>query len=137
MAKAPGPYDLGRTRLVVTPGADVVPRNVGPGFYEELNIDFAGFAGHVLLSRHEFIEPWGSWEMHPNGDEIICLESGDIEFVLWVDGAEKVVKVDRPGSCIVVPKGVWHTARPKTHTVMLFFTPGEGTRNASAPPENE
>jgi hypothetical protein len=33
------------------------------------------------------------------------------------------------GSYVVVPKGVWHTARTSVATRMLFVTPGEGTEN--------
>lgn len=134
MTTNPGPYDFARTGLILTPGLDVVARDLGPGFYEALDTDFDGFAGHVLVSRHEFTEAWGSWEMHPKGDEIVCLEYGDIDFALWVDGTEKIVRLDRPGSCVVVPKGTWHTARPRATTAMLFFTPGEGTEHADAPP---
>ena len=46
----------------------------------------------------------------------------------------KSVRVNVPGSYLVVPKGVWHTARPNAATTLLFVTPGEGTLNAESPP---
>ena len=72
--------------------------------------------------------------MHPKADEFVYLLSGDIDFVLWIDGAEQVIRVDQPGAYVVVRQGVWHTARPRTATTMLFVTPGEGTQHAETPP---
>ena len=133
MTTDPGPFDLASTRLILNPEADAIPKAVTPNFYGELDAEFDGFAGHVLISQHEFDEAWPSWEMHPKGDEIVFLLQGDVDFVLWTDAGEKTVRVDRPGSTIVVPKGTWHTARPLKPTTMLFVTPGEGTENAEEP----
>lgn len=134
MKHDPGPFDPAETPLVVTSDATVVPKAMSPGFYAELESEFDGFAGCSLISRHTFAEPWDSWEMHPMGDEIVCLLEGDVDFVLWVDGAEQIVRVGKPDACVVVPKGVWHTVRPHAPASMLFITPGEGTQNAAAPP---
>lgn len=133
MTTDPGPYDLGTTRLILAPQGDATPKAVTPRFYEELEREFAGFAGHALISRHDFDRAWGTWERHPKGDEIVYLLSGDVDFVLWTLEGERTVRVDRPGTCIVVPRGVWHTARPHARTSMLFITPGEGTEHAETP----
>ena len=133
MATHPGPFDLDSTRLILSPGADATPKAVTPGFYEELDTEFEGFAGHMLVSQHAFDEAWPTWEMHPKGDEVVYLLEGEVDLVLWTDEGEKAVRVDRPGSYIVVPKGTWHTARPLKPTTMLFVTPGEGTLNAEKP----
>ncbi len=129
----PGPHNFDTTRVILGPQSDATLKAVTPGFYEELDREFGDFAGHLLVSHHEFHEPWPTWEMHPEGDEIVCLLAGDVDFVLWRDGGEEIVRVDQAGSYIVVPKGTWHTARPHTATAMLFITPGEGTLNAEAP----
>ena len=133
MATDPGPHDLETRRVILSPSGEATPKAVTPAFYEELDREFEGFAGHVLVSQHAFAEAWPSWEMHPKGDEMVYLLSGDIDFVLWQEGRERIVRVERPGSYILVPKGTWHTARPRRPTVMLFMTPGEGTRHAEAP----
>lgn len=133
MTTDPGPFDLDSTRLILSPEANATPKAVTPGFYEELETEFSGFAGHVLVSQHAFGEAWGSWEMHPKGDEIVYLLEGDVDFVLRDGEGERTVRVDRPGTCIVVPKGIWHTARPRKPTAMLFVTPGEGTQIAQEP----
>jgi len=53
--------------------------------------------------------------------------------VLWIDETEQTLRVNQPGSYVVVPKRTWHTARPRAPTKMLFVTPGEGTLNAETP----
>ncbi len=134
MATDSGPYNIEDTRLILGPAGIAVPKAVSELFYAELDTEFGGFAGHFLVSQHGFAEPWPTWEMHPKGDEFVYLISGDTDFVLWADGQEKVVRVSEPSSYVIVPKGTWHTARPREHTVMLFVTPGEGTENAETPP---
>ncbi len=128
-----GPHDLKITRLVLGPRLDATTKAVTPDFYAELDRDYAGFAGHVLIAEHAFSEPWPGWEMHPHGDEMVYLLSGDTDFVLWIDNAETVVRLSEPGHYVVVPKGVWHCARPHAPSRLLFVTPGEGTRHAASP----
>ena len=131
MPADPGPFDLDTMRLIMDPRGMTTTKPATPAFYQELDDEFDGFAGHTLISRHEFEDDWGVWEMHPEGDEFVYLLSGDIDFVLWTaETGERTVRVHEPGSYIIVPKGAWHTARPRTRTAMLFVTPGEGTRHA-------
>ena len=105
-----------------------------PRFYEELDEEFGGFHRHVLVSEHAFAEAWPTWEMHPAGDELVYLLEGDTDFVLRMPDGDRTVRAREPGTYVLVPKGVWHTARPHAPTRMLFFTPGEGTRNEETPP---
>jgi len=133
MANHPGPFDLSETRLIMDPSGSATPKPVTPSFYEELGAEFGSFSGLSLVAQNTFEEPWPTWEKHPKADEFVYLLAGDIDFVLWVDGAEQVVRVNQPGSYVVVPQGIWHTARPHAPTTMLFVTPGEGTQNAATP----
>lgn len=133
MAQKSGPFRLDEMRLVVGPSGDATPKRVTPDFYAQLDADFGDFNGHSLVAEHTFEEAWPTWEMHPAGDEFVYLLEGDVDFVLWIDAAEQTVRVAEPGSYVVVPKGTWHTARPRQRTRMLFVTPGEGTRNAEKP----
>ena len=129
----PGPFDIQTTRLIMGPTGKATPKDVTPSFYEELDGEFDQFAGHVLISMHEFEEAWPTWERHPKGDELVYLLSGDVDIVLWSEEGEKMIRLDTAGSYVVVPQGTWHTARPRTRTAMLFATPGEGTQNAETP----
>ena len=134
MATDIGPYDLKTVRTIMSPRGDATAKTVTPDFYAELEREFDGFAGHVLVSRHSFDAPWGSWERHPKGDELVYLLEGDTDFLLRHEGVERTVRVSEPGSYIIVPKAAWHTAVPHKPTTMLFFKPGEGTEHAADPP---
>lgn len=134
MAGDTGPFDLDAIRFVLGPSGQGTTQPVTDDFYERLDESFPSFLGHVLIQRFSFHEPWPSWEVHPEGDEFVYLLEGDTDFVLKLGDLEQTVRVNKVGSFVVVPKGVWHTARPHAPTTMLFVTPGEGTLNAEAPP---
>jgi mannose-6-phosphate isomerase-like protein (cupin superfamily) len=129
-----GPHNIDSARMILKPDGHAVVKQVTENFYPELESDFGDFHGHVLIQRHEFNSAWPTWEVHPHGDEFVYLLEGDTDFVLFEQGAERTVRVNDPGSFVMVPRGAWHTARPHTRTVMLFVTPGEGTENRELPP---
>jgi quercetin dioxygenase-like cupin family protein len=126
-------FNLTTERAIFTPGLDVKTKALSPAFYPELEAEFNGFAGHVLISQHHFAEDWPTWEVHPAGDEFVTLITGDITLVLWQDQQEHALRLSTPSDFVIIPKGVWHTARVQAPTTMLFVTPGEGTKNAAAP----
>ena len=129
-------FNLTTERAIFTPGLDVKTKALSPAFYPELEAEFNGFAGHVLISEHHFVEDWPTWEVHPAGDEFVTLITGDITLVLWQDQQERALRLSTPSDFVIIPKGVWHTARVRAPTTMLFVTPGEGTKNAAAPETN-
>ena len=129
-----GPFDIDRVRYVLEPDGSGRARPVTADFYEALDRDYPSFAGHCLVQRYSFSEAWPTWEVHPAGDEFVMLLAGAADFVFWRDGTEEIMTVDTPGQFVVVPRGVWHTARPRGHADMVFMTPGEGTLNAERPP---
>lgn len=120
---------LSEVFAVLTPGLRVDTVPVSPTLYPDLDSNYDGFKGHVLIAEHRFTEAWPTWEMHPAGDEVVVLMSGRVEMVLRRDGADESVWLTQPGAFVVVPRGTWHTARPSEETRMLFITPGEGTEN--------
>jgi quercetin dioxygenase-like cupin family protein len=82
-----------------------------------------------LVSMYEFTESWDSWEMHPNGAEMVVCTAGRITLVQeFPDG-----RVDRvtlgPGDYAVNPPGVWHTADIDAPCTALFITAGLGTEH--------
>ena len=135
MSIDPGPYNIDDVRLIFGPDGRATAKGTSPEFYAELDTQFDCFRNHMLISRHAFDTDWPTWEMHPEGDEFVYLLEGDTDFVLRQNGEERRIRVDEPGSYVVVPRGAWHTACPRRPTVMLFVTPGEGTQNVQKPPE--
>ncbi|BFM10701.1 hypothetical protein R50072_08540 [Simiduia litorea] len=118
---------------VFTPKLDVASVPTGPGMYEALDRNFDHFKGHLLVSCYDFSEPWGSWERHPAGDEIVILLSGRVEFVVRGQEGDESVWLGQAGGYLVIPQGVWHTAKTSEPSRLLFMTPGEGTEHAQNP----
>ena len=85
-----------------------------------------------LMTHGEFAKDWDSWEMHPNGDELVLLLSGSVTFVLELDGKEHELPLNTTGAFAIIPRCTWHTARTRTACKMLFVTPGRGTEHRSA-----
>ena len=112
--------------------ADVVP--VTATIWSDLDEKFGDFEGHSLIASFSFDDDWPTWEVHPHGDEFVCLLSGDADMILATDEGEKQVRLNTPGSFVIVPKGTWHTAKVHAPTTMLFVTPGQGTENRELPP---
>jgi oxalate decarboxylase/phosphoglucose isomerase-like protein (cupin superfamily) len=72
-------------------------------------------------------ESWNGWEMHPAGDELVYVITGEIELVFEESGRERLVRLSERRGC-VVPRGVWHTANVGTPSQVLHITPGAGTQ---------
>ena len=99
-------------------------------FWERISSGKLGSFHHeYLVTMHSFKADWPMWEMHPNGDEVVCLLSGSVAFVIDEGGTYKNVLLDKPGDYVLVPKGAWHTAKANVETAMLFITAGEGTEH--------
>jgi mannose-6-phosphate isomerase-like protein (cupin superfamily) len=79
-----------------------------------------------LVSMHTFSEPWTTWEMHPNGDELVCCVSGSITLHQEIDGVVRTVDLNA-GEAIVNPPGAWHTADVSGTATAFFITAGMGT----------
>lgn len=106
---------------------------VSADLYQKLDEQYDGFRSHALISAHQFREDWPTWEKHPAGDEMVILLSGCARFILRQEQGDKTIELTEPGSFVVVPKDVWHTAKIEDQANMLFITPGEGTLNESSP----
>jgi len=118
------------TYLHVRDGGKTDAISVSDSFWEEL----AGGAYPQLdqgrlMSAFTFSEPWSTWERHPAGEELVMLLSGTATIVLEDSGQERAVQLSDPGSYVLVPQNVWHTARTTVPTTMLFLTPGAGTEH--------
>lgn len=86
-----------------------------------------GKAGR-LISMYTFDEPWGSWEMHPHGDEIVLCVDGQIEVIQELK-TKQVKTILKAGEYLVNKPGVWHTANVKESATAIFITAGRGTKH--------
>jgi mannose-6-phosphate isomerase-like protein (cupin superfamily) len=129
MSKTPAP-NLFSTHIRLKPNGLAEQLNVDEDFWHNvLSGKFGNFHHEYLITTFLFNESWPSWEIHPNGDEIVILLSGAANFILETPTGNQVVEVRNPGDYAFVPQGTWHTADPLAPTTMLFITAGEGTTN--------
>ena len=66
-------------------------------------------------------------EVHPHGDELLCLISGAVDVVLEEPAGDRTVPV-KAGEVFVVPCGVWHRIVLRQPADLLFVTPPHGTQ---------
>ena len=81
-----------------------------------------------LLSALSMGADWKNWEMHPAGDEMLFMLEGKATFVLDLSDGLKEVALN-PGRLLVIPKGVWHTAKVSEPARLLAITTGQGTQH--------
>lgn len=130
----PESHHLSSTYVRLRNDATAEPLPVDENFWQKLTSGALGtFHNEYLVTLHSFDADWSSWEMHPNGDEIVCLLDGAVTFVLEQEGAQRSVELTESGAYVIVPQGSWHTARVSRPSRMLFITAGEGTRHRDAP----
>jgi mannose-6-phosphate isomerase-like protein (cupin superfamily) len=105
-----------------------VPLAVTESFWPDLvGGKFDHLGSGRLVSFYEFTGSWDSWEVHPKGEELVCLVSGSMDFFLDQAGEQSMLELREPGSFVIVPRGAWHTATVHEPCRALFVTPGEGT----------
>jgi mannose-6-phosphate isomerase-like protein (cupin superfamily) len=124
MTTASQGFDLATTYLVLADGPEAKRIEVGPDFWETIDerTDLAG----RLVAIFPYDSDWTSWEVHPDGDEIVVLLSGAVDLVLDLPGGHRTVELRGRGAA-VVPRGVWHTANVLAPSEALHITRGEGT----------
>ena len=81
-----------------------------------------------LVSLFTFNESWTTWEMHPNGDEVVLCTSGSMTLHQeHPDGTRAQVTLE-PGQYAINNPGVWHTADVAGAATGVFITAGLGTQ---------
>jgi uncharacterized protein YjlB len=80
-----------------------------------------------LVSEYLFEQDWPPWEMHSDADEFVYLLSGDA--TLYLEQADGVRCLTLSGNgVVIVPRGVWHTTKVASPSLMLHITRGAGTQ---------
>ena len=81
-----------------------------------------------LVSLFTFGSSWDSWEMHPEGYELVVCTAGSMTLVQEVDGDEVRTTLG-PGEYAINEPGVWHTADVNSPATVMFVTAGLGTQH--------
>ncbi|HEY6618490.1 MAG TPA: cupin domain-containing protein [Steroidobacteraceae bacterium] len=129
--------DLLRSYLLLEPDGAATLLPGGEEFWSQL---MSGEASHPgirrlmhsekgrLLSVLPMGADWNNWEMHPAGDEILFMLEGNATFILDIpDGLKQIALT--AGRLLVIPKGVWHTAKVREPARLLAITAGLGTEH--------
>ena len=107
----------------VTPG--------GPAFWSLPSAEMDRFDEGWLISEFTCDEDWRNWEMHPSGDEFVYLLSGEVEIHLELPSGPMATHIVGRGA-MLIPRGVWHTAKVLEPSRMFFVTQGKGTQHRPA-----
>ena len=121
IAKHPIHLGLGATAVVE-------PEFSGMEWYEAYGARHAddGSEGR-LVSMYRFTESWPTWEVHPNGAEVVLCTAGKMTLHQeHADGSTATVELG-PGEYIINPPGTWHTADIDGEAEAVFITAGAGT----------
>jgi len=120
-------FDLETTYLVLADGPEAKRIEVGPDFWQTIDSRDDLDSGR-MVGVFRYDTDWTTWEVHPDGDEIVLLLSGAVDLVLDEPDGERVVAL-RDRTAAVVPRGVWHTADVHGPSEALHITRGAGTKH--------
>ena len=132
--------DLSKNYMLLEPDGAAVLLPGGGDFWSQLMSGNATEAGirrlmvsekGRLLAALSMEKTWPNWEMHPAGDEILFMLDGKATFILDLADEHKEVALSA-GRVLVIPKGVWHTARLSEPARLLAITAGLGTQHRPA-----
>ena len=82
-----------------------------------------------LVSMHTFSESWDTWEVHPEGAEVVVCTAGTITLIQEAPDGTVSNVVLGPGEYAINEPGVWHTADVDGEATALFITAGMGTEH--------
>jgi mannose-6-phosphate isomerase-like protein (cupin superfamily) len=111
-------------RLAADGGAQAIEGGEAFWARPEEELDTLGRAW--VVSEFECSADWPNWEMHPHADEFVYLLSGAACMLFEEATGLRSVPLQGRGA-VVVPRGVWHSARVTEPSRMFFITMGAGT----------
>jgi mannose-6-phosphate isomerase-like protein (cupin superfamily) len=132
--------DLSRNYMLLEPDGAAVILPAGGEFWSQLMSgnptdpgirQLMGSENGRLLTALEMNADWNNWEMHPAGDEILFMLEGQATFLLELPEGLREVALTA-GRVLVIPKGVWHTAKVNEPARLLGLTAGYGTQHRRA-----
>lgn len=127
-----GPKNIFSHPIHLGLGATAVsePEFTGVEWYADYSARHAGDGVEGrLVSMFTFSAPWDSWEMHPNGAEVVICTKGAITLHQEMADGTKARVTLAPGEYAINPPGAWHTADVDGEASALFITSGLGTQH--------
>ncbi len=115
------------TYLHLAANGTVTPHAGGAEFWAKTPEQLDALGRGWLVSEFEFAADWPSWEMHPGADELVYVLSGAADILLEMPDGLTSIAVTAPGM-VVVPRGIWHSAKVRVPSRFLHVTMGAGTQ---------
>lgn len=100
----------------------------GESFWQMAQAELERIGQEWLITEFECSQDWPTWEMHPQGDEIVYLLSGAATMLLEDDRGVETISLEGRAA-VIIPQGTWHTAKISTPSRMLVVTLGQGTQH--------
>lgn len=129
---ATGPFDLASSPIHLGSDEVAVPQPDfgfdGPAFESYIAAHCKPGAPGRLVMIETTPGNWPAWECHTEGDEIVIVLEGRGDFIQLIDGEERRTPVG-PGSALINPIGVWHTADVTESLKAIYITPCPGTES--------
>src|ERR1043165_5255911 len=129
-------FPLAGMRVPLPDTAAVRPLRADAAFWSRLATDHELRSGRMLAVhavRTDDDVHADQWEMHPSGDELLCLCSGRVDPVLDAAAGPRVIALE-PMTGILVPRGTWHRLLVVEPSVLLALTRHEGTQLRAVAP---
>lgn len=132
--------DLFKNYLLLEPEGESATLPGGGDFWSQLMSGNPADTGirRLMGSKHgrlvcglNMASDWTNWEMHPAGDEVLVMLEGDATFRFEEAAGTREVRFTS-GRVLIVPKGVWHTAKVHKPSTLLAITAGQGTQHKPA-----
>jgi mannose-6-phosphate isomerase-like protein (cupin superfamily) len=100
----------------------------GPSFEDYIAKHCApGAPGRLVMVEASPVS-WPVWECHGEGDELVIILEGKGVMIQEIDGQPRRTPIG-PGSTIINPAGVWHTADIEEPIKAIYITPCPGTQH--------
>jgi mannose-6-phosphate isomerase-like protein (cupin superfamily) len=119
--------DPADTYLLLDASGHCAPLAGGEAFWQKSADELNAIGNAWLVSEFRFDSDWPNWEMHPEADEVVYLLEGHVELLLQLPEGLRSQRIEGRGA-VVVPRGIWHTARTNAPCRMLHLTMGKGTQ---------
>src|SRR5262245_13077461 len=132
--------DLFKNYLLLESDGEAVTLPGGGDFWGQLMSGNPGDAGirRLMDSKHgrlfsalDMVSDWTNWEMHPAGDEVLLMLHDSVTYRF--EKATRTLEIElSAGRVLIVPRGLWHTAKVRTPSKLLAITAGQGTQHKPA-----
>lgn len=119
------------TYLLLDAAGNATSMPGGDAFWSKPEAELEAVGQGWLVSEFLFSADWPNWEMHPFADELVYLLEGEATLLLELPSGVQSEPI-RGRGLVVVPRGIWHTARTRGPCRMLHVTMGRGTQSRPA-----